>query len=247
MDYFRIILYLVFGLLPSLVWLFYYLKKDLHPEPRRMIVKVFLLGAAVTIPVFFIQIGLSWAVNRAAGMGWLLNPTLAELVKWIVAIALVEEFFKYLVVRVAVFGSYALDEPLDIMLYLVVAALGFAAVENIIYLIPPAFAASVNAAVIGTVWFSAVRFMGATFLHTLCSGLVGYFLALASLRGRKKLPWGLLGVAIATLLHGLYDYSIINLPDPFSALVPGIILTGLMIFMLYDFNEVKKVKGICKL
>ena len=42
---FIIIIYVILGLLPSLTWLSYYLTKDLHPEPKKMILKIFLWGA----------------------------------------------------------------------------------------------------------------------------------------------------------------------------------------------------------
>ena len=58
MDYY-IIIYIIFGVLPSLTWLSYYLRKDVHPEPKKMVLKIFLWGALITIPVFFVQIGLA--------------------------------------------------------------------------------------------------------------------------------------------------------------------------------------------
>src|SRR3989344_4292320 len=132
MQFYPIILYLFFGVMPSLAWLFYYLQKDLHPEPKRMIIKVFTYGALGTVPLFFIQIGLMRMVT-AAGM----PAVLTSLATWFLVVALTEELLKYLVVRFSVLNSADLDEPLDIMLYMVVAALGFAAAENVLYLFSP--------------------------------------------------------------------------------------------------------------
>ncbi len=213
-----------------------------------MILKIFLWGGAITVPVFFIQISLYKLLvplQQVAFFG--AHPMAIEIVKWFVIIAFTEELLKYAVVKINVFGSYAMDEPMDIMLYMVVVALGFAAVENILYLFTPIPGMSFNAIVQTTIMISFIRFIGATFLHTLCSGLVGYFWALSSLRNKKGLQLTLVGILLAALLHGLYDFSIITLESTFNVILPIVIIIALVIFMMYDFNEIKKIKSICKL
>lgn len=242
MEIYRLILYIFFGALPSLVWLFYYLQKDLHPEPKKMVLKVFFWGAIATIPALFLQIIFSEALNYLH-----LAPATTSIIKWFFVIALTEEMVKYLVVRWVVFGNGELDEPLDIMLYMVVAALGFAALENMLYLFSPIDNLSFDAVLKITVTISFLRFIGATFLHTLCSGLLGYFMALSSLRGKHRFRLTIVGLFIAVLLHGLYNFSIITLYYPLNVIIPALIIFGLATFMIYDFNEIKKVKSICKI
>ncbi len=242
MQVYQFFLYVAFGVLPSLAWLFYYLRKDLHPEPKRMIIKIFIFGALITGPALLVQLGLLRLISQFST--W---PTLSSFLTWFFAIALVEELFKYSIVRFAILQSPELDEPLDIMLYMVVAALGFAAAENVLYLFPPAGNPSFNAIIQATVTISFIRFIGATFLHTLCSALVGYFVALATLRARKRHLLAATGILLATFLHGLYDFSIITLHGPWAAFVPVLIIALLAVFMLYDFDEIKKVKSICKI
>ena len=248
MQYFRIFLCIIFGVLPSLVWLFYYLRKDLHPEPKKMILKMFLLGCLITAPVFFIQVGLVKGLHQLAILPFLIiHPTVLEIIKWFLIIALSEELLKYVVVKLGVLGNSALDEPLDIMLYMVVVALGFAAVENVFYLFSPIDNISLSSMLQTTLIISVIRFVGATFLHTLCSALVGYFAALASLRNKKGLLLTVTGIVLAVLLHGWYDFAISSFSWPLGLIIPGTILIGLMIFIMYDFDEVKKIKSICKL
>ncbi len=250
MDYYyRIPLYILFGVLPSVIWLFYYLRKDMHPEPKKTILKVFILGAMITIPTFFVQVGLAQLLDWLKLSGLLDGyPMIADLLKWFVVIALTEELLKYAVARFGVLQSSAVDEPLDIMLYMVVAALGFAALENILYLFSPIDNLSFRTILETTVTISFMRFVGATFLHTLCSGLMGYFIALGSIRGgRKKGFLVIYGLLLATLLHGLYNFSIMMLQAPFNFLIPIFIIVGLAIFIFYDFDEIKKVKSICKI
>ena len=244
MQYYRLILYVIFGVLPSLIWLSYYLKKDLHPEPKKMIVKVFFYGGLITIPTFFIQIWLSKLLNQLHFTSY---PIIVEVFRWFLVIALTEEFLKYAAVKLSMHHSYEPDEPLDIMLYMVVAALGFAAVENVLYLFSPIDNVPFNTLLQTTIAISFIRFMGATFLHTLCSGLLGYFLALASLKKKNGLVLTMSGISLAALSHGLYNFSITTLQGPISIIIPTAVIMGLTIFMLYDFNEVKKIKSICKI
>ncbi len=245
----RILIYVLFGILPSLIWLFYYLRKDLHPEPKREILKLFFYGAAITIPVFLVQIGLSSILEQIKVSGVFDGfPVIADIIKWFIVIALTEEFLKYFVVKQVILKESTLDEPLDIMLYMVVVALGFAAVENILYLFSPVDNyLNISKVLELTITISSIRFIGATFLHTLSSALVGYFLALSSTRAGKRRLLVATGIFLASLLHGLYDFSIITLASPMNFIVPLLIVMGLVIFMMYDFDEIKKIKGICKL
>ncbi len=248
MEYYRLLLYIIFGILPSLIWLFYYLRKDLHPEPKRMILKVFLFGSLITIPTFFIQIGLSELLKQLQIFPIFADyPILINVLKWFVVIALTEEILKYLVVKLSVFDSYALDEPVDIMIYMIVAALGFAAVENIIYLLTPLDNISFNVIIQTTMIISLLRFVGATFLHTLCSATLGYFIAMSFFKTEKRLKLIIIGLFIAIFLHGLYDFSIITLNTPLNIEIPIIIIAGLAMFVIWGFNKTKKMKSISKI
>ena len=242
MDY-SIIIYIVFGILPSLVWLTYYLRKDIHPEPKRMILKIFLWGVLIALPVFFVQIGLKSILDKTN-----IDPFFYSLIYWFLIIALSEEFFKYLVVRVKVFNSPNLDEPLDVMLYMVVAALGFAAIENVLYLFAPvdqmmSFSEMINRALI----IDFIRFIGATFLHTLCSGVIGYSLAISFCEVKTRRISVVIGIFVAVLLHGLYNFSIITLEGYARFAVPVAIIITLALLVFSGFEKLKKMKGVCKL
>lgn len=239
---FSIILYIVFGILPSLIWLSYYLRKDVHPEPRKMILAIFFWGAAITLPVFFVQIGLADLLEKAN-----LNKMVTALIYWFLVISLSEELFKYLVVRIKVINSEYLDEPLDVMLYMVIAALGFTAVENILYLFVPVGELSFNDLVGRTLVISMVRFIGATFLHTLCSATIGYYMTLSFCSAKNKIIYLLGGIFVAMTLHGLYDFSIMVLEGPIKIAIPITILVALAFLVFSEFEHLKKLKGICKI
>ncbi len=234
MDY-KIFIYIVFGLLPSLTWLFYYLRKDAHPEPKKTVLKIFLWGALITLPVFIVQIGLAYLLARIS-LGAIANA----LVYWFLVIAFSEEFFKYLIIKAKVINSPDLDEPLDIMLYMVIAALGFAAVENILYLFVPIGQISFNQLINRTVVITIIRFIGATFLHTLCSAVIGYFLAISFCEAKRKYELLVLGIIMATVLHGIYDFSIMTLEGNAKFAVPMIIMLTLVFLIFSGLEKLKK-------
>jgi RsiW-degrading membrane proteinase PrsW (M82 family) len=241
-DY-TIIIYIILGIIPSLIWLAYYLREDAHPEPKRMILEIFFWGAVMTLPTFFVQIGLTILLNDIN-----LNITLKNLIYWFVVIAFSEEFLKYLVIRMKVVNSRHLDEPLDVMLYMVIAALGFAAVENILYLLTPTGQLALGQIITRTLIVDFVRFIGAIFLHTLCSAVVGYSLAISFCEAKNRIIPIAAGLLTATLLHGLYDFSIINLSGSylkFSVSAATIIVLALLVFS--GFEKLKKMKSICKI
>lgn len=221
--------YIFFGIAPSIIWLLIFLKKDSHPESNRMILKIFFYGALATIPAALVEVGIG-------------SFPIGEILYFMVGVALVEEVFKYLVVKKRVVESSEFDEPVDAMLYMIIAALGFAAVENILnmfLLLKPQY--FFDAFLVG-----GIRFVGATFLHALCSGLVGYYLALSFLYTKRRFKMIAKGLLIAVLLHGFYDLSIIKIEGMAKFIIPIIILIFLSIFVSLGFQKVKKLKSICK-
>lgn len=245
MDYY-IIIYIIFGVLPSLTWLAYYLRKDMHPEPKRMILNIFLWGALITLPVFFVQIGLQ-KLLEIANTNFTIAPLVGNIIYWFLIIAFSEEFFKYLVIRIKVINSPHLDEPLDVMLYMVVAALGFAALENILYLFAPSGQMSLNQLINRTLIIDCIRFVGAVFLHTLCSAVIGYSLAISFCQAKRRYIPVILGIFMATLLHGLYDFSIITLTGYMQLAIPAVIILTLAFLVFAGFNKLRKMKSVCKI
>jgi RsiW-degrading membrane proteinase PrsW (M82 family) len=238
MDY-KIILYVIFGILPSLVWLSVYLKKDRNPEPKRMIIKIFLWGAVITIPVFFVQIALAFLLTKTD-----FTPLITSLIYWFLIISFTEEFFKFLVVKFKALNSHHLDEPVDIVIYMVVAALGFAALENVLYLFSPTGQFSFNEIIGRTLVISFIRFVGATFLHTLCSAVVGYAVAISHCDQKNRFLEFSFGMAMATLLHGVYNFSIMTLDGYLKVVVPAIVIFALAVLVFSGFERLKKIKSV---
>jgi RsiW-degrading membrane proteinase PrsW (M82 family) len=113
-------LLLLLAIGPALFWLWYFYHRDKYePEPLSWILMIYLLGMAITIPVAFIE-GITSLV-------------LTEFVVAVMVAPVVEESAKFLVVRRTVYETQEFDEPVDGIVYAAAVGLGFATLENIIY------------------------------------------------------------------------------------------------------------------
>lgn len=194
------ILLIAAGVAPSLIWLFYYLRRDCHPEPRVMIARTFLMGIiisplAIIFQLLFVKFAES---NLQINIGF---PEIASRgALFFLWAAFVEEFVKFFAVRIIDLYDPEFDEPVDAMVYMITAGLGFAAMENIITLfrtLPDGSHA------VASVW--VLRFAGATLLHALSSAIMGYFVALSWFfhhHARKLITTGLV---IASLFHFAFN------------------------------------------
>jgi len=225
----------IFALAPSFIWLAFYLRKDSHPEPNRMIVKIFLAGMLITIPAIYLETFLegffaSFNLSRAVFL----------ILYFFIGIAFVEELLKFLVVRIGVFRNSVMDEPLDIMLYMVISALGFAAFENILLLFR-----LVEIYPLSDIFLvNGIRFIQAIFLHALASGLIGYFLARSLLLKKNRFLFFATGFIIAVSLHGAFNLYIFIVGDQglFFLLLPVVPLLLLAVFISFGFRQLKKLK-----
>jgi len=234
-----------FGLAPSLIWLWVYLQKDIHPEPKKTILKIFLSGMLIGLIAGGTEI-IIWKSLNFINEGNFIPPFIFSILYYFIGVAFIEEFLKYLVVKEEILSSSEFDEPTDAMIYMITTALGFAALENILILL-----SSLKTFTFFTLFETAVisffRFAGATFLHALCSGLVGFFLALSILKPTKRLWLIASGLTIATILHGLYNSSIMQLDSNFYFInIPIIILIFLVLTVSFGFKKLKKIKSICE-
>lgn len=229
---------ILLGTLPSLIWLLFFLRKDSHPESKQTVIKVFLLGMLAALPAILLEAGFLTFSDKIN-----LPFLLSSLIDIFIGIALIEEILKYQAARFKTLEKKEFDEPVDAMIYLIIASLGFAASENILILLTvnPSFSVEEVLAV------SLLRFGGATLLHALCSATVGYAVALSFYQIKKRKRLIFLGLATATLLHGLYNFSIMEIEGFLSFTIPIAILTTLAIFSTIAFEKLKKMKSVCKI
>jgi len=182
------------GILPALAWLWYWLKEDSrHPEPRRLIALAFLAGMLTVIIVIPLQKAVA--------------PLFATQTLLFVAWSTIEEFTKYAVAWFTVLHRRENDEPIDAVMYMVIVALGFAALENALFLLSPLSGDTV----VQTVMTGNLRFIGATLLHVFSSAVIGIALAYSFYKpAMTRQFYAAVGVILAALLHSLFNFLILN-------------------------------------
>ncbi len=235
MDLSSIVSLFFLGLIPSFSWLVFYANEDKrHPEPKKILALSFIAGAVVTFFVLPIQV---YIIDRIGsyGIDKYSFPSFLFL-------AGIEEIFKFLAVYAVIHKRKEFDEPLHAMIYMIASGLGFAAAENIASLFQVSGGNPLSVNVIQTI---ILRFMGATLLHSLACGLVGYYWGLAFtkdgqgfiLSHKREAFLIFKGIILATLLHAIFNYFIITTGPATLAIVFVVMVS---FFVLGDFEKFKK-------
>ena len=211
------------GLAPSLIWLAFYLRKDCHPEPKSFLTKAFLMGIIISPLAILLQLGFS-ELRYIFDFEFLYQGTPIFFL-WS---SFVEEFLKFLAVYMIVVRSPEFDEPVDGMIYMISVALGFAAIENVLVmfnLIPDGAGTALNTL--------ALRFIGATLLHALASGLMGYFFAMSWFFQEHKNKLIVFGLVIATLFHATFNMLIAFAQESANPVIGLVYTTFLLIILAF--------------
>jgi RsiW-degrading membrane proteinase PrsW (M82 family) len=223
------------GIIPALLWLWFWLKEDKRrPEPKTRLALTFLGGiitALLVLPIQFLSDALIPYIEMITT-----NPL------WIIPImffiwSLSEEFGKYLGAHLTALRTKVAEEPIDIVIYMITAALGFSAFENTLYLIAPLLEGNWLASVV----LLNFRFIGASLLHIASSAIIGVSLALAFYKSKiyKRLAL-ILGLILATGLHALFNLLIIN-GEAIATLAMLVIVWLAVIVVLLFLEKVKKM------
>ena len=221
------------GFIPSFLWLNFYLRKDCHPEPKRLIILTFALGMLVAP----LAVAAQWLFSYAAG---LFAPTMniADSSVFFLWAAFTEEAVKFLAVFYLVMHVPDFDEPVDGMIYLITAALGFAAIENMLVLYKN-FPDGISV----TLQILALRTVGATLLHALSSALVGYFVALAWFHHHHSRKFLWFGIACATVFHFSFNVLLLHLSAFEGVLSSSVILLLMMALISILFSKIRDRSG----
>ncbi len=218
------------GIIPSLLWLWFWLKEDKkNPEPKGVLTLVFIMGMLSVIVVLYVQKFIQ--ANTDSGD--------LQLVLW----ASAEEIIKYLAVIIVLYKTDFIDEPIDWPIYMITVALGFAALENALFLIEPLSLGKTTV----SLFTGQLRFLGSTLLHTVSSGVLGIALGISFHMGwfRKKL-YILAGLALAIALHSVFNFFIIrtnggNGSDLLEVLKVFSFLWVVTIIVMLLFEKVRRI------
>ncbi len=213
------------GILPALFWLWFWLQEDkLHPEPRGRIMLAF-LGGMVAVPLVY---PIEKYIFNELGM------STSTLFLW----AAVEELAKYVVVGFTALRSREYDEPIDALEYLITTALGFAALENTLFILNPLLDGFLFQSLIT----GNMRFIGASLLHLVSSAVLGYCIGREFYRSIPgKIAWRVIGLSLAIALHTVFNMFIIYQNGSKTFLVFGCVWVAALGVLLL-FEKLKKVQ-----
>jgi RsiW-degrading membrane proteinase PrsW (M82 family) len=151
--------------------------------------------------------------------------------------AAVEEMFKFLVVAAFALGCDSNKEPVDTMIYCVAVALGFAALENTLFIMDPFSHGDVARAIVT----GNMRFIGATLVHIVSSATIGFTFGYVFFHSRfVKFIAILVGLAGAIAIHASFNLSILN-ADAGNTLKTFAWIWGGVVLLIILFEEVKAV------
>lgn len=193
--YLGTIILVILSLAPIVFLLWYFDHLDKNKEKKSFLFKIFLWGVVIT----FIAAGIEIILDTYF-LDLFYLPIVKIIVSAFIFTALVEEALKYWVVKRKAYPHPAFNEYYDGVIYAVVASLGFAALENIFYVLE------------GGYYVAVIRTILAVPAHALFGAFMGYYMGLAHFEKDKEKERKLLskGLLLAVLLHGIYDFLLMT-------------------------------------
>jgi RsiW-degrading membrane proteinase PrsW (M82 family) len=178
---------------PAVVIILYiYYHDKYEKEPLWKLAQLFLGGCFSTVLVLAASV-----VWQQLGFGF--YRTLQETVFYaFVVVGGTEELAKFLILYLFAYRSRHFNEPFDGIMYATMVSMGFATVENIIYVFNESVYEQAR-------WVALTRMFTAVPAHAAFAVLMGYFMGLAKFK-KIAFPFLWLGLLAAVVFHGLYDF-----------------------------------------
>ncbi len=223
MDILQALLLIGLAVVPAFILIEYFLKHDIHDkEPERLIWKVFRWGMLIVAIAGFAEVWIEDALIE-----YVTDPLLYIIFFAALLPGVVEEGLKYWVVKTKIYDDPNFNEPMDGIMYTVVASLGFAALENIFYL----FSESGFA---GGLVLGVLRGALSVPAHAMFSGIMGYYIGQAKFftntKNREKVC-ACKGLLYAILLHATFNFTV-SVFEPLTGLALAAALLLAMFFFL---------------
>ena len=208
--------YVLLSVVPAALLVAYVWRMDVTMrEPLTMLVVTFLLG--------FLFAGFAAVVNTALQGPVTAIPVVGTLLFFYLVVGPVEETSKWLAIRLYAYRSDRFDAVVDGAVYGAAAGLGFATIENTVYItsqfLSATSTATIQAGLVSAFQTATLRtFAGPG--HVIYTAFAGYYLGLAKFNRENRGPIVVKGLLIAVLLHATYDTAVTYL-NPFLGLVFG--------------------------
>lgn len=215
------------GIIPSLIWLWFWVKEDSErPEPKGLIAGIFFIGMLSVIFVIPIQKFIQANISSHT----------YQIIWWAAA----EEVIKYILIIIFFYKTDRIDEPIDWPVFLITAALGFAALENAMFLLKPI---SLDQTTVGLLT-GQLRFLGSTLLHAVSAGITGVALGLSCNMGKyAKRFYLVVGLLLAIALHSTFNFFIMDNSGSNNLRVLGFLWFVAVIIMLI-FEKLRRMSMV---
>jgi len=183
---------LYIAILPVIGLLIYIYKKDTHKEPSNLLIKCFIFGVLSAYAAMYLEefLGIFFYTDD------LKYGYINLFISVFVCIALVEEFVKWFIFKTQVYNDKEYDESFDSIVYSVFISLGFACIENILYI-----------SKFG-VYTGILRGITAIPAHAYDAVIMGYFLSYSKNQKDKQKYYLALSLLVPAITHAIYDYLI---------------------------------------
>ena len=227
----------VVGFLPAMFWLYYWLQEDKkNPEPAIAIFSTFFYGMLAVPAALVVQYTVNVLILQGRDISNLFFTNYAPAIITLIIWASTEEILKYIAAHKGGLSKKDNNEPLDPIIYMITAALGFSALENTLFIFAPFLTGdTVTALLTGN-----MRFIGASLLHVSASGIIGMFLAFAFYKSKKvKKRYLYYGVFLSIALHTIFNSFIIR-GDNFTLLGFVSVWVSIVVIIML-FEKVKKI------
>ena len=204
---------LLLALAPIFIILVYIYSRDkLEKEPVSLLFRALLFGALTTIPIIFIE-GFLSDLNPAT------NHTTYAFYNAFVVAGFTEEIFKFLALYLLIWNHKEFDDRFDGIVYAVYISLGFAAVENVMYVFNYGPTAGYS------------RALTAVPAHAIFGVTMGYYFSLAKFHSQKTQSNLFKAFFIPFLLHGTYDFILmVNHPLYLFVFIPFLVYLWISAF-----------------
>ena len=210
---------LILAVLPVVLLCFFIYIKDVNKEPLGLLAKIFFLGFIMAFPVVIAEMIFDFVFIKDGVTNFILL-----FISVFMSVALIEEGAKFVVSKFIGYDDKEFDEIYDIIVYSVFASLGFACIENILYVFRFGAGVAVSRALLSVPG------------HMCFGVLMGYFLAMAkinSINNNKGLYVKnmIFALLVPTLVHTMYDTLLFYSENVNNGLY-------LILFFIFDINMV---------
>ena len=224
------------ALLPIIALCFFIYTKDKTSEPKGLLALIFFLGLFSVVPVVVCELVFDYVFPEKSVSGFILT-----FIHTFFGVALIEEFFKWLITKFIGYNNKEFDEVFDVIVYAVFASLGFACFENVLYVL--------QLGLVNAIFRALLAVPG----HTCFAISMGYFFSKAKvgqINGNKKIYHKnlILSFLAPIFLHTMYDSLLFIVGDNLETsallqLVPFLIFYIIMVIVCFiTVDKVAKVQ-----